>query len=61
MKRRRRLLIAADSNVNTNPISEPYPGAVITGFGMLGGVPYARFRYLQIYTDSTLWITVGYA
>lgn len=56
-----RLAYAADTSVNANGMSEPYGGAVMTGFGWASGVAtQARFRYLQFLVNG-VWYTAGYA
>jgi hypothetical protein len=56
-----RLVYVTDSSVNANGISEPYAGAVMTGFGWASGVAtIARFRYLQFYING-VYYTAGYA
>ncbi|RZN24766.1 hypothetical protein [Bradyrhizobium sp. Leo121] len=57
-----RLAYAADTSVNANGMSEPYGGAVMTGFGWVSGVAtQARFRYMQLQNLAGGWWTIGYA
>jgi hypothetical protein len=56
-----RLVFVGDVGIPAEGMSEPYGGAVLTGFGFQSGAGYImRLRYLQILLGGA-WGIVGYA
>ena len=57
------LILAGQHNHTNEGYSEPFGGAVITGFGYPDAFPHGTFiavyRYLQVYLNGG-WYTVGY-